>query len=83
MFLDAGRLAILMVFSIPLAAILGGIGLAALKILKGNGGGRSAEENADETRLIQDINHGLQKMEQRVEALETILLGKERKEGDT
>lgn len=82
MFLDPGRLAILMVFSIPLAAIIGGIGLAALKILKGSGGAGSAEQSAEETRLIQDIYHGLQKMEQRVEALETILLGRERKEDE-
>ena len=80
--MNVANLAVLMVFSIPLAAIIGGIGLAALKILKSSGGGGSAEQSAEETRLIQDIYHGLQKMEQRVEALETILLGKERKEDE-
>ena len=79
--MNVANLAVLMVFSIPLAAIIGGIGLAALKILKSNEGG-SPEQSAEETRLIQDIYHGLQKMEQRVEALETILLGKERKEDE-
>lgn len=82
MMMNVANLAVLMVFSIPLALIIGCIGLVALKILKGAGGGGSAEQSAEETRLIQDIYHGLQKMEQRVEALETILLGKERKEDE-
>jgi len=80
--MNVANLAVLMVFGIPLALIIGGIGLLALKILKGGEGGGSAEQSAEETRLIQDIYHGLQKMEQRVEALETILLGKERKEDE-
>jgi len=80
--MNVANLAVLMVFGIPLALIIGGIGLLALKILKGGEAGASAEQSAEETRLIQDIYHGLQKMEQRVEALETILLGKERKEDE-
>jgi len=39
-------------------------------------GGRAS--NVDEARLIQDIYHGLLKMEERVEALETLLLERER-----
>ncbi|MFA6242156.1 MAG: hypothetical protein WC655_14575 [Candidatus Hydrogenedentales bacterium] len=64
---------------IPLVAITGGIFLAALKIIKGGGGKRDLRETSDETRLIQDIYHGLMKMEERVEALETLLLERERK----
>ena len=38
--------------------------------------------NAEETKMIQDIYHGLSKMEERVETLETILLERRRKDFD-
>lgn len=63
---------------IPLIAVTGGIFLAALKIWKGDSGSGSRTTNAEEARLIQDIYHGLLKMEERVEALETILLERDR-----
>ena len=40
----------------------------------GNKDKASRVKNADETRLIQEIHQGLLRMEQRIEALETILL---------
>jgi phage shock protein B len=64
---------------IPLAAVVGGIFLAALRILKGESGRKSNSNNAEEARMIQDIYHGLGKMEQRIEALETLLLDRQRK----
>lgn len=78
--MSAIPLSIVMIFSIPLAAIIGGILLAALKIVKSEG---SRQASAEEARIIQDIYQGLQKMEKRVEALETILLEKEPKGRDT
>lgn len=71
--IDPGVLALM----IPLVAVTGGIFLAALKIWKGDSGG-SRTTNAEEARLIQDIYHGLLKMEERVEALETLLLERDR-----
>jgi phage shock protein B len=76
--MDAGILAVVMIFSIPLVAIIGGLALAALRISKGSA---SSAQMAEETRLIQDLHHGLQKMEGRIEALEVILL--ERKSSKT
>ena len=55
--MDAGVIALL----IPLTAVVGGIFLAALKIWKGDGGSRTS--NLEEAKLIQDIYHGLLKME--------------------
>ena len=72
--MNVSELTIFMVFAIPLAAIIGGIFLAALKILKGDSARRGAEADAEETRLIQEINRGLTRLEERVEALETLLL---------
>lgn len=80
--MDTGTLAILMVFGLPLAAIIGTFVLGALKILRGDPAQRNKQHAADETRMIQAIYHQLSKMEDRIEALETILLDRERKEGE-
>jgi len=64
---------------IPLAAVVGGIFLAALKILKGDSRRRSNGTDAEEARMMQDIYHGLLKMEDRVESLETLLMDRQRK----
>ena len=79
---DAGRLAIIMIFGIPLAAIIGSFVIAGLKIMKGDSSERDTKLRVQETRLIQEIHQGLSRMEQRVEALETILLDLERKGDD-
>ena len=62
---------------IPIIAILGVVFLVALKILKG-GPGSATGYGADEAQLMQDVYRGLQEMERRIEALETILLDRER-----
>jgi phage shock protein B len=77
--MDVATLSVLLVFGIPIIAIVGGIFLSALKILKGDGKRKSASNDAEEARMIQDIYHGLVKMEQRVESLETLLLDRQRK----
>ena len=81
--MSTDTLVILMIFGIPLAAVVGGIGLSALKILKQSDSNQSTKQRAEETRLIQDIYHGLLKMEERVEALETIMLGADIKGEDS
>lgn len=62
------------VYLIPIIAILGGLSIAALKILKDGPSKASEKDQADEARLIQQIHQGLLKMEKRIETLETILL---------
>ena len=55
--------------------------LYAIKIIKG-GLSQNPKGLADqEAKMIQEIYHGLTQMEARVEALETLLLEKEKKEG--
>ena len=62
------------------------IGLLIIGIIKtAKTGGFSKEDkaaNAEETKMIQDIYHGLTKMEERVETLETILLDRRKKDFD-
>ncbi len=55
-------------------AIIGSTILMAIKILKGGFSRKDQQVQADEAKIIQEIYQGLSKMEQRVEALETIIL---------
>ena len=55
-------------------AIIGSTILMAIKILKGGMSRKDQQVQADEAKVIQEIYQGLSKMEQRVEALETIIL---------
>ncbi|MEW5726016.1 MAG: phage-shock protein [Thermodesulfobacteriota bacterium] len=71
-----GSIIALLVFGFPIV-VVGGLFLVwALKIAKGH----KEDLGAEETRLIQEIHMGLTRMEERIEALETILLDRERKE---
>ncbi len=60
------------------------IGLVIIGIIRASksGGlsGKNKQAQTEETRMIQDIYHGLTKMEERVEALETILIERTKKE---
>jgi phage shock protein B len=54
--------------------------LSAIKIIKGRASGRNQALADEEARMIQEIYRSMEKMEARVEALETLLLEKERKD---
>ncbi len=58
-------------------AIIGGTIVLSIRILKG---GVSRREQAEDSRMIQEIYQGLSRMETRVEALEAILLDREKKD---
>ena len=60
----------LMVFVLALA------GLSLVRLLRGREGLAAREEDAREAALIQKLHQDLTRMEQRIEALETILLEK-------
>ena len=66
--------------SILALAIIGSTILMAIKILKGGLSRKGQKIQADEAEVIQQIYQGLSRMEERVEALETIILDRERKE---
>ena len=58
-------------------AVIGGTILLSIKLLKG---GTSRKDQAEDSKIIQQIYQGLSRMEDRVEALETILLDKDNKD---
>jgi phage shock protein B len=65
------------VTALPLIIIAGAI-LLVIKIAKGGSSPKDARARADETKIIQEMYQGLTKMEERVEALETILIESEK-----
>lgn len=60
-------------------AIIGSTILIAVRIIKGGVSRRGQACQTDETRMIQELYQGLSKIEERMDALETILLDRERK----
>jgi phage shock protein B len=60
---------------IPL--VIGGTIVISIKLLKG---GTFRKDQAEDSKIIQEIYKGLARMEERVEALETILLDREKED---
>ena len=60
-------------------AIIGSTILMAIKILKGGISAKGRRSQAEEARVIQEIYEGLNRMESRVEALETLLMERDKK----
>ncbi len=73
-------MALILVLAIPLLAIAAPvlIVLAIIRALSGSSGKRRQAE-VEETRIMQDIHHGLSEMEKRITNLETIILERARK----
>ncbi|KPJ75898.1 MAG: hypothetical protein AMJ54_13580 [Deltaproteobacteria bacterium SG8_13] len=80
-----GALIVAIVFgSVVLAlAIVGSTILMAIRIIKGGVTRKQQKQEAEETRMIQEMFQHLSHMETRIEALETILLDRQKgKSGD-
>ena len=73
-------LAIVFGSSILLLAIISATILMAIKILKGGVSRKGQQQQSEDARVIQEIYQGLSRMEERMEALETIILDQERKD---
>jgi phage shock protein B len=54
--------------------------LFAIRLIKGRVPGRNQGMEDEEAKMIQEIYHSLERMETRVEALETLIIEKERKD---
>ena len=66
--------------SVLILTIIGSTILIAIKVIRG-GVSRSGQKiQSDEARMIQEIYQGLSRMEERVEALETLILDQDRKD---
>jgi len=77
-----GTLFLAIVFggSVLVLAIIGSTILMAIKILKGGVSRKGQKFQAQEAKTVQEIYQGLSRMEERVEALETLILDRQRKD---
>jgi hypothetical protein len=64
--------------SIMILAIIGSTILMGLKIIKGGATRKGQKSQSDEAKITQEIYQGLARMEERVEALETIIIDREK-----
>lgn len=65
------------VVMVVFGSLLAGLLIICWTIVKLVGKGNNRGGSAEEARIIQEIHQGLVRMEQRVEALETLLLERE------
>jgi phage shock protein B len=78
---DTGTLAVLLIFGTPFIAVAGVVLIKALRVVTGTPSRRQQKQLlADEAKQMQELYQGLVTMERRIEALETLLLDRERKE---
>ncbi len=68
-------------FIILALALIVGIIVFTIKIIKGGVSRGDREQQNMEAKMVQDIHQGLRQMEERVEALETLLMDQD-KRGD-
>jgi phage shock protein B len=64
---------ILFVLALPVVAVIAGILVVMAGLLR-NDHGRPGRLNREQTELLQEIYRGLERMEKRIESLETIVL---------
>ena len=60
-------------------AVIGSTILMGIKIIKGGVSRQGQRSQSEETRMIQELYKGLDRMEKRVETLETILIDIEKR----
>lgn len=76
--MDTGEIAVIGIFSSMLVLSVAVSFFIVIRAFRGGGGKRSSKVDSDETRLIQDLHHGLSRMEDRIETLETLLIDRDR-----
>jgi phage shock protein B len=66
--------------AVLICTVIGATILMAIKLIKGGVSRERQQQQAEEARMIQEIYQGLSRIEERVEALETILLDREKRD---
>lgn len=64
--------------AVMILATIGFMVIMIVRTAKGSPARKRERHEADETRIIQEIHHGLMRMDKRVEALETLVLDHDR-----
>ena len=68
----------ILIVSIVFGSMTAGLAIVCWTIVRLLTGGRKGPSYDEESKLIQELHQGLQRMESRVETLETLLLERER-----
>ncbi len=69
--------AMLFAFLLILTASMGGLTVAFVKVLRGGGSTRKVRQlEAQEARAFQDLQRGFSRMEERIDSLETLFMGR-------
>ncbi len=69
--------AMLFAFLLILTASMGGLSVAFVKALRSGGSTRKVRQlEAQEARAFQDLQRGFTRMEERIESLETLFMGR-------
>ena len=69
--------AMLFAFLLILTASIGGLSVAFVKALRGGGSTRKVRQlEAQEARAFQDLQRGFSRMEERIDSLETLFMGR-------
>ena len=61
-------------------AVIGGTILMGIKLKHGGLSAKGKQTQFDEARIIQELYYGMNRMEQRIEALETLLMDAKKEE---
>lgn len=69
--MNSTALTIIILFGLP---VLCGTVIALAVLLRGGVSAKNKQLEAQETKLLQELHHGLAKMEKRIESLETLLI---------
>ena len=67
-------LGITLTFVLILLSLMGGLFLSFVRIMRGGAGKNGKERDAVEAREFQEMQRGFTRMEQRIEALETLMI---------
>ena len=81
MHIHTAQLAILLSLGIPLVAVSGWVIVKILKVLRQGPGPEDRKAMSEEIALMQELSRDLLRMQERIEALETILGDRNRQGG--
>ncbi len=79
--MHTGQLTVLLVFAIPLVAVSGWVIIKILTVLRQGPRPEDRKAMSEEIAMMQDLSRELLRMQERIEALETILVDRDRQGG--
>lgn len=73
-----GVIAVVLAFSLGFVGLAGGLTIGLVKAWRGDRKIRTTELDAEEAQAFQELQRGFQRMDERVQSLETLILDREK-----